>query len=220
LVVLGCGFLGIVFSGVWHSNKPGGTTLGILPLPLFFAAQNAAPALPALLQKAGELALVFFKMGTVIFGGGFAAIPFLQHEVVELRHWFTAKEFVDAVALGQMTPGPVAIMATFIGYRVLGITGAVIATLGTFLPSALMLVGLINGYEKVKANPIIQAFLGGVMPAVCGMLFVSTIFIAHTAVTGLVPAIMTVAALVLLLRLRIEPVWLIFAGAVLGLILP
>lgn len=220
LVVLGCGVLGIIFSGVWRSRKSNITGSAILLLPFLFAVQNTAPALPAILQKAGELALVFFKMGTVIFGGGFAAIPFLQHEVVELRRWLTAKEFVDAVALGQMTPGPVAIMATFIGFRVLGLAGAVIATLGTFLPSALMLIGLIHGYERVKANPIIQAFLSGVMPAVCGMLLVSTLFIARTAITGLVPAVMTVAALVLLLRFRIEPLWLILAGAILGLILP
>ena len=220
LVVLGCGFLGIVFSGVWHSNKPGGTTLGILPLPLFFAAQNAAPALPALLQKAGELALVFFKMGTVIFGGGFAAIPFLQHEVVELRSWLTAKEFIDAVALGQLTPGPVAIMATFIGYRVLGIPGALIATLGTFLPSGLMLLGLIHGYEKFKTSPLIQAFLAGVLPAVCGMLLVSTLFIARNALTGILPGLMAAFALILLLRFRIEPFYLILGGAVLGLTLP
>lgn len=220
LVVLGCGVLGIVFSGVWRTQKPNISGSAVLLLPFFFAAQNSAPVLPVLLHKAGELALVFFKMGTVIFGGGFAAIPFLQHEVVELRHWLTPKEFVDAVALGQMTPGPVAIMATFIGYRVLGFAGALIATLGTFLPSALMLIGLIHGYEKVKAKPVVQAFLAGVMPAVCGMLFVSTIFIARTAIMGFIPAIISVAALILLLRLRIEPVWLIIIGAVLGFILP
>jgi chromate transporter len=218
LVIIGCGLLGIVFSRV--SKLTGNLRNNcLLLLPLLAAAYQRPNTLPALLQRAGELALVFFKMGTVIFGGGFAAIPFLQHEVVELRGWLTSREFVDAVALGQLTPGPVAIMATFIGYRVLGIPGALIATLGTFLPSALMLLGLIKGYEKISSSPLIQAFLAGVLPAIVGLLFASTVFIARTALTGIAPALIAVLTLLLLIRFRIEPVWLIIGGALLGLVL-
>ncbi|MGQ9708357.1 MAG: chromate efflux transporter [bacterium] len=219
LVVLGCGVFGIFLSGAFRLRNQNTARALFLPLTLLSAFINHTPALPLVLHKVGELTLVFFKMGTVIFGGGFAAIPFLQHEVVEIRHWLTAKEFIDAVALGQMTPGPVAIMATFIGYRVLGLAGAVIATLGTFLPSTLMLLGLIHGYQRVKTSPLIQAFLFGVLPAVCGMLLVSTLFIARNAISGPLTALVTVVALLLLLRLRIEPVWLILAGAALGLVL-
>lgn len=213
LVILGCGVLGIVLSGVGRTRIS--KLMSIAPIPLLFVIGSFA-----FIEKAGELGLVFFKMGTVIFGGGFAAIPFLQHEVVQLRGWLTMREFIDAVALGQMTPGPVAIMATFIGVKVLGLPGALIATIGTFLPSALMLVGLIHLYNRIKQNHWAQAFLSGVMPGVCGLLLVSTIFIAKTAVTGFLPALIAVVTLISLLRFRIEPVWLIFAGAIFGLVLP
>lgn len=218
LVVLGCGLLGIIIAGV----GPAVTHCLFIPICTFLIlAGPAQPVLPPLLKRAGELAFVFFKMGTVIFGGGFAAIPFLQQEVVELRGWLSPREFVDAVALGQMTPGPVALMATFIGYRVLGIPGALIATLGTFLPSGLMLFGLIRGYEKIRDNHYIRSFLAGVLPAVVGMLFTSTIFIARSAISGLIPAITATLTLLLLLRFRtLQPVWLIIGGALLGLILP
>ncbi|MEO0010308.1 MAG: chromate efflux transporter [candidate division WOR-3 bacterium] len=216
LVVLGCGLLAIFISGnPAHSSR----TLLLLPLPYLITGSQTRPALPQLFRQAGELALVFFKMGTVIFGGGFAAIPFLQHEVVELRGWLTAREFIDAVAMGQMTPGPVALMATFIGYRVLGIPGALIATLGTFLPSALMLFGLIKGYDKIRNNPLIRSFLAGVLPAIVGMLFASTVFIARSSFTGLISVTTALLTLLLLLRFSIlQPVWLIIAGALLGLI--
>ncbi|MEO0053657.1 MAG: chromate efflux transporter [candidate division WOR-3 bacterium] len=218
LVVLGCGLLAIFISGnPAHSSR----TLLLLPLPYLITGSQTRPALPQLFRQAGELALVFFKMGTVIFGGGFAAIPFLQHEVVELRGWLTAREFIDAVAMGQMTPGPVALMATFIGYRVLGIPGALIATLGTFLPSALMLFGLIKGYDKIRNNPLIRSFLAGVLPAIVGMLFASTVFIARSSFTGLISVTTALLTLLLLLRFSIlQPVWLIIAGALLGLISP
>lgn len=214
LVILGCGVLGMVLSGVGRTRIS--KLMTIAPFPLLFILGSFVSSL----EKAGELSLIFFKMGTVIFGGGFAAIPFLQHEVVQLRGWLTMPEFIDAVALGQMTPGPVAIMATFIGFKVLGIPGALIATIGTFLPSALMLLGLIHLYNRIKQNPWAQAFLTGVMPAVCGLLFVSTIFIAKTTVTGLLPALITVITLIFLLRFQVEPIWLILAGAVLGFGLP
>ena len=213
LVILGCGVLGIVLSGVGRTRIS--KLMSIAPIPILFVIGSFA-----FIEKAGELGLVFFKMGTVIFGGGFAAIPFLQHEVVQLRGWLTMPEFIDAVALGQMTPGPVAIMATFIGFKVLGLTGALIATIGTFLPSALMLVGLIHLSNRIKQNPWAQAFLSGVMPGVCGLLLVSTIFIAKTAVTGFLPVLIAVVTLISLLRFRIEPLWLIFAGAIFGLVLP
>ncbi len=217
LVVLGCGLLGIVLTSGWSTNKNALKTI----LPYFFlTGKSAAPTVASLISRAGELALVFFKMGTVIFGGGFAAIPFLQQEVVVLRQWLTPKEFIDAVALGQMTPGPVAIMSAFIGYRVLGVPGALIATIGTFLPSALMLLALISGYNRIKDNPLVRAFLNGVLPAVCGMLFFSTVFLARNAITAPIPALVAVIALISLLRLRVEPLWLIVAGAILGVLLP
>jgi chromate transporter len=225
LVVLGCGVLGIVFSGAWRkadkdSDGNGtGRLVGVVP-PFWLLGTAAGAALPFTLSRAGELAFVFLKVGTVIFGGGFAAIPFLQHEVVDLRHWLTMREFIDGVALGQITPGPVAITAAFIGYKVLGLPGALIASLGTFLPSTFMLIGLVHIYRRIKDHVLVRGFLSGVMPAVTGMLLTATVFIGRSAITGPVPAVMAPLALALLIRYRLDPVWLILGGALAGLALP
>jgi len=184
--------------------------------PLLGAAAGMAG--PQALVRAAELALVFLKVGALLFGGGFAAIPFIQHEVVDVRHWLTAREFIDGVALGQMTPGPVAITATFIGYKVLGLPGALLATIGTFLPSFFMLWGLIHVYRRVKDHPLVKGFLSGVLPAVAGMLLSATVFIGRTAITGPAPALAALLAFVLLVRFRIDPVWLVLGGAALGMI--
>ena len=247
LVVLGCGVLGMVLSGAWRNrtksevrdqNAEGrsgeGPTVGnrqgakgkmqdggrltalvpLLPLALF----AAVAAMPGVWQRAGQLAYVFVKIGAATFGGGFAAIPFLQHEVVDVRHWLTMQEFIDGVALGQVTPGPVAITGAFIGYKVLGVPGAVIAYLGTFLPSFLMLLGLIHVYRRVQYNRAVQGFLSGVMPAVTGMILTATVFIGKTAINGPVQAVVAPLALCLLLRYRLEPVWLVLGGALVGLV--
>ncbi len=232
LVTVGCGVLGIVFSGAWRWRKPEAQAQaadsaarspkskvkGLLFSvgPLLGAA--AGMALPAVVARAAELALVFLKVGTVMFGGGFAAIPFLQREVVDIRHWLTLREFVDGVALGQMTPGPVAITATFIGYKVLGFPGALLATLGTFVPSLFMLWGLIHVYRRVRDHWLVRGFLAGVLPAIVGMILFTAVFIGRATVTGPAPALVAALALLLLLRFRLDPVWLILGGALLGLI--
>jgi len=197
----------------------GGGKLRMMALAPYLAlVLVAAAAGPTTVQRAGELLSVFVKMGTVIFGGGFAAIPFIQHEVVDIRGWMTAKEFIDGVALGQLTPGPVAITATFVGYKVLGLPGALVATLGMFLPSGLMILGLIHVYRRVSSNTIVRGFLSGVMPAVTGMLLASTFFIGRSAITGPVQTVVAPLALVLLLRYRLDPIWLVLGGALVGLV--
>ena len=185
-----------------------------MPVLLFAAVAGG----PGVWQKVGELAYVFLKVGTVIFGGGFAAIPFLQHEVVEVHHWLSMREFIDGVALGQVTPGPVAITAAFIGYKVLGLWGALIAALGTFLPSSLMLWGLIHVYRRISSNVLVRGFLSGVMPAVTGMLLSATVFVGRSAITGPAQAVLAVLAFCLLLLVNVQPVWLILGGALVGMV--
>jgi chromate transporter len=203
-----------------EANLATGTNVALLGvMPLLPALFVVAAAVPDAWQKAGELALVFLKIGAATFGGGFAAIPFLQHEVVDVRHWLTMQEFIDGVALGQVTPGPVAITGAFVGFKVLGLAGAIIAYLGTFLPSFLMLWGLIHIYRRVQYNRVVQGFLSGVMPAVTGMILTATIFIGRTAIVGPVAAIVALLTLSLLLRYRLEPVWLILGGALVGMFL-
>jgi len=245
LVVVGCGVLGILLTKEWSrgpgvQGSSGESTVqgkgeetrdrsqsgeqGAGPQP---RVHLLVPLLPLLLvavaepgawEKAGELAYVFLKIGAATFGGGFAAIPFLQREVVDVKHWLTMREFIDGVALGQVTPGPVAITGAFIGYKVLGIPGAVIAYVGTFLPSFLMLLGLIRIYRRVQHNRAVRGFLSGVMPAVTGMILTATVFVGRTAITGPMQAVLALLALLLLLRMSVQPVWLILGGAAVGIV--
>ncbi len=213
MVVLGCGLLGVAFSGAWRSLSPRLRAAA----PTLWLGTAAGASLAVALGRAGELALVFVKVGALLFGGGFAAIPFIQHEVVALRGWLTPGEFIDGVALGQLTPGPVAITATFIGYKVLGLPGALIATLGTFVPSFFMLLGAIKVYARFKDNPWVCGFLSGVLPAVCGMLLSATVFLGRSALAGPADAVTALLALALLLRFRLDAFWLVLGGALLGL---
>jgi chromate transporter len=127
------------------------------------------------------------------------------------------REFIDGVALGQITPGPVAITAAFIGYKVLGFPGALIAAAGTFLPSGLMLWGLLHVYRRVSSNALLQRFFSGIMPAVTGMLLTTTVSVGRSTITGPAQAVIAPLALTLLLRYRLDPVWLVLAGGILGL---
>jgi chromate transporter len=214
VVIAGCGLLGILLSGAWRSLLPR-RTLALAPiLPLLLALWQPGESV---WRRALVLGGVFLKIGAVIFGGGFAAIPFIQHEVVDVRHWLTVKEFIDGVALGQMTPGPVAITATFVGFKVLGLPGAAIATVAVFLPSFLLILILIHVYRRVSGYPLVKGFLAGVMPAVTGMLLSATVYIGMIAIHGPLAAVMALLSLALLLRFRTDPVWLVLGGALVGL---
>ncbi len=202
LTVLLSGILGIAFEQMRLPRK----TLLAAPLFLFDAG------------KALELCGVFLKIGATIFGGGYAAIPFIQSEVCVVRNWLTAREFIDAVALGQMTPGPVAITATFVGFKVMGILGAVIATLAIFLPSFLMLVILVHVYRKIRGNAYVVSFLNGVKSAVVAILLSTGAQFVLLNWQNPAYAVFGLAALAVLLLFRIEPILLLCAGALFGLV--
>jgi chromate transporter len=206
LTILGCGILGILF----YRKMPVAPLFALMPIIKIGWLKFV---------KGLDLAYIFLKIGTIIFGGGFAAIPFIKNEVVDTRHWLTAKEFIDGVALGQITPGPVAITATFVGYKALGIPGAIIATIAIFLPSFFMLWGLLKIYDRIKAHPLVINFLKGVRPGVVGMLLSASLFIGRTAIHDIKSAVVGVVALALLILLRLDPIWLVIGGGVLGLIL-
>jgi chromate transporter len=167
-----------------------------------------------------QLALVFAKVGAVVFGGGFVMIPYIQQEVVQHYHWLTQQQFVDAIALGQVTPGPILISATFIGYKVQGLPGAVVATVAVFLPSFLM-VGL-AAYQlaRLRSNPWVAGFIRGVLPAVVALLLAAAVTIAHST---LWPdwrlLLLAAASLGLLMRFKLNAVYLVLTAGVLGFLL-
>src|SRR5205085_6844089 len=140
--------------------------------PKLRAVGVLAVAMPVLAKLSLLIALsaIFLRIGAVTFGGGFVMVPLIKAEVVEEHHWLTAQEFADATALGQVTPGPVLITATFIGYRVAGTLGALVATISIFLPAFLITIAAASSLKRFRSNAQVQSFLRGISPAVVGLL--------------------------------------------------
>jgi chromate transporter len=161
------------------------------------------------------LSTIFLRMGAVTFGGGFVMIPLIEAEVVNSHHWLTHQEFADATALGQITPGPVLITATFIGYRVAGTLGALVATVSIFLPAFLMTIAAGASLRRFRTNEMVQSFLRGVTPAVVGLLVAAALSIGRAGINSWIEVCMTVLALFVLIRFRPNAFWVILgAGAV------
>jgi len=226
LTIVVCGALGILLFAFWGHDSASCPPHRLHAfVPWFFApwfvpaayALQPEHAVGAVLRRAGELLGVFLKIGTIVWGGGFAAIPFIRSEVVDARHWLTAREFIDGVALGQITPGPVAITATFVGYRVLGVAGALLSTIAMFLPSFVILLLLLRVYDRIREHCLVKGFLQGIMPAVVGMLLSAAVVIGRDSITTLPAAGLGLLGLVLLAVVKFDPVWLVLGGGLLGI---
>jgi chromate transporter len=135
-----------------------GVALCVLLVPLAFA--------PVLAQ----LNLIFMKVDLMAFGGGFTTIPLIQREVVDRFGWVTTREFMDGIALGQVTPGPIVITATFVGYKAGGVLGALLGTIAVFFPSFVVLTTLAPYYDRFKRSRPIQVMVRGILAAFLGML--------------------------------------------------
>jgi chromate transporter len=158
------------------------------------------------------LSTLFLRIGTVTFGGGFVMIPLIESEVVDYHHWLTHQEFVDATALGQITPGPVLITATFIGYRVAGTLGALVATISIFLPSFVMTVVAGSSLARFHTNKIVQSFLKGVTPAIVGLLVAAGISIGRAGIHSWVGMLIALIAGAVLVRYRPNAIWVILGA--------
>ena len=187
-------------------------SLSIVPLAL---------ALPFIV-KIGLLltiAAVFLRIGSITFGGGFVMIPLIESEAVNTHHWLMHQEFADATALGQITPGPVLISATFIGYRVAGTLGALVATIGIFLPSFLMTIAAGSSLRRFRNNQVAQSFLRGVTPAVVGLLIAAAWSIGRAGIHTSIGISMAVVAAIVLVRFRPNPFWVIIGAGILRFLL-
>lgn len=170
------------------------------------------------------LTTFFLKTGAFIFGGGLVIIPLLENAVVDDFGWMTRSQFIDGVALGELTPGPVVITAAFVGYKVAGALGALVATVAIFLPSFGFIMFASPWLRRLRQNPGVKRFLKGVLPAVLGAIAAAVIPLAQAAIVQptlprtLFAAAVAITALVALVRFR-RPTWqLVPAGAVLGLL--
>lgn len=172
----------------------------------------------ASLATMGALAWVFLKIGFLFFGGGYLVIPVMHRELVENLHWLTEREFIDGTAISQLTPGPVAVLATFAGYRVGGVAGALIGTFSAFLPGSLLMLFFSHSYERLRQITPTRKVLNTLVPVVSGLLLAAAWSIGKQAIVGWATAVMFVAALIALIRYRVNPAILIITSAMVGLI--
>jgi chromate transporter len=168
----------------------------------------------------GKIAWFFTKAGAFVFGSGLAIVPFLHGGVVTEYHWLSEHEFIDAVAVAMITPGPVVITVGFIGYLVAGFPGASLAALATFLPCYLFTVLPAPYFHKYGKHPSIKAFVDGITAAVVGALAGAVVVIAIRTIRDIPTALMAIATIIILLRTKkVKEPQIIFVAAILGLIL-
>jgi chromate transporter len=172
------------------------------------------------LSLLSQIAIFFTKAGAFVFGSGLAIVPFLYGGVVVEHQWLTEKQFVDAVAVAMITPGPVVITVGFIGYLIAGFTGASVAALATFIPCYLFTVIPAPYFKKYGKNPSLVAFIDGVTAAAVGAITGSVIVIAQRSIVDIPTAVLAIVTTGLLWKYKklTEPV-VVIAAALLGLVL-
>ena len=167
----------------------------------------------------GQLFLVFLKVGAVLYGSGYVLLAFLRNDLVLRLGWLSDQQLVDAIAIGQVTPGPILTTATFIGYVLAGVPGAVVATLGIFLPSFIFVMILNPLVPRMRESPWTAALLDGVNVAALGLMAGVTLFIGRTAVIDIPTIILALITALLLFRYKVSTIWLVLGAAVIGLVL-
>lgn len=164
------------------------------------------------------LFLTFLKIGSVLYGSGYVLLAFLRNDFVLRLGWLTDQQLIDAIAIGQVTPGPVFTAATFIGYILGGTSGALLATLGIFLPSFIFVAISNPLIPKIRSSTWLSSLLDGVNASSLGLMAAVTVQLSLSSLTDLPTALIAIVSLVLLLRYKINTTWLIAGGALVGLI--
>jgi chromate transporter len=165
----------------------------------------------------GRIFLSFLKVGALLYGSGYVLLAFLRTDLVVNYHWLTEQQLLDAVAIGQFTPGPVFTTATFIGYVLAGVPGAIVATVGIFLPSFCFVALLARIIPHIRNSPWSAAFLDGVNVSALGLMAGVTWQLGRAAILDLPTALLALVAVVLLFRFKINSAWLVLAGGMVGL---
>lgn len=165
-----------------------------------------------------QLLFSFLKIGLFAFGGGYAMIPLIQAEILG-QGWLSAQEFANIVAVSQMTPGPIAInAATFVGYRILGLGGAAVATLGVIIPPFVLTLVVSKLFYTFQERSLVQGVFSGIRPAVIALITSAAIFLVPSSIMTLSQGIIALLTTIVILRTRISPLVLIFLGGMFGVI--
>ena len=225
LIMIAGGALGMV---VRQSAKT--LTAGALPVPaiparpgwrLISASASAVSIAGSAMARPSvwRIALFFFKVGTILYGGGYVLLAFLEQGLVQQHAWLTRQQLLDAIAIGQFTPGPVLSTATFIGYILGGVPGAAVATVGIFLPSFFYVALLAPVLFRLRQSPWIGAFLDSVNVCAVALMAGVTVRLGADALRSWQMWLIAAASLIVLLRWKVSPAWVVLGGGVAGLLL-
>ena len=165
------------------------------------------------------MSLIFLKIGVVAFGGGYAMIPILQWDMVDHLGWLTLRQFLDGILLGFVTPGPIIITATFIGYWIKGLLGALVATVSIFLPPILLIVFLAPFYQRVKEGQWMRQVIQGILAALVGMLVLVVVQMGQASIVDWKSLALLIGAVTALIPLKVNLLWVAAAAAFLSLFL-
>ena len=189
--------------------------------PFVLLAQSASAPAAAATTSFGiwPLFLFFVKVGSVLFGSGYVLLAFLRADLVERWHWLSESQLLDAVAVGQVTPGPVFTTATFIGYLLGGVGGGAVATLGIFLPAFFFVAVSGPLVPKLRRSPTAGAILDGVNAASLALMAVVSYELCHSALVDLPSILLGLLSALGLIYFRVNSAWLVLGGAIAGLLL-
>jgi chromate transporter len=213
-LLFGGGFLVMFVRNFARMGRGQGTSAVFLPLgglTSIFLAQAAPVSL-------GQLFWSFLKIGAVLYGSGYVLLAFLRNEFVVRLGWITNQQLLDAIAIGQFTPGPVFTTATFVGYIVAGLPGAALATIGIFLPSFIFVAAVNPLIPLLRRSPWMGGFLDGVNIAALGLMAAVLWELGQSAVVDWLTALLAIVAAVLLFRFKLNSAWLVLGGGVIALL--
>lgn len=208
--------LGVMFlKNLWQS-KNRTSAAWLLPISLVMGQTGGAAIATSVSWL--RVFLFFLKIGSVLYGSGYVLLAFLQKELVEQNHWLTSQQLLDAIAIGQLTPGPVFTTATFIGYLLAGHAGAIAGTIGIFLP-AFVLVWIVNPWvPKLRQSSWVSSFLDGVNAASLGLMAVVTYTLGRAAIVDWLTVVLTLLSLIAVFRFKINSAWLVLGGGLVGFV--
>ena len=167
-------------------------------------------------RKLFDLAAVMLRIDLFAFGGGFASVPLMFHEIVEVRSWLDSQTFINGIALGQVTPGPIVITATFVGYILYGLVGAVVATVSVFLPSFFIVIGVTPYFDRLRKSIYFTRMIRAVLCSFVGLL-VTVAFRFASDIPWNIPRVTLAVAAFLALLLKVEIIWIVLVGAVVSI---
>ncbi|MBI2989288.1 MAG: chromate efflux transporter [Deltaproteobacteria bacterium] len=221
LLLFAAGLVVMALENLWRRLKL--AKLAVVGLPMLLTSSTSASSAAAAMSVATpmslyQLTLFFLKIGSVLFGSGYVLLAFLRADLVERWQWLTDQQLLDAIAIGQFTPGPVFTTATFIGYLLAGSPGAILATVGIFLPSFVFVLASSPLIPRLRRSPWTAGFLDGVNVASLGLMATVTWQLGRAAIMDWLTLALALISTALVFRLKINSVWLVVAGGVAGLL--